>query len=210
MNTKDNLMKHINTKEMVFQDMPKEENTNFIWGDFINEQVIDDLTHLVNEEPYYLFTMDGRSNRGVDKNIKDSTDTYLPLLLNHPAIQNYLTALQEVLEKYLDKFPWAGAYEGFKIKKEINYQWYAPGGGFKVWHTERSGSSSEDQNRHLVYMTYLNDVPDGGTDWFHQSLYVPAQKGYTVIWPADWTHTHRGHVSETSEKAIVTGWYEFT
>ena len=59
-------------------------------------------------------------------------------------------------------------------------------------------------------MTYLNDVPDGGTEWFHQSLYVPAQKGYTVIWPADWTHTHRGRPSPTTEKQILTGWFEFT
>jgi len=29
----------------------------------------------------------------------------------------------------------------------------------------------------------------------------------TVIWPADFTHTHRGIVSKTQEKYIATGWY---
>ena len=59
-------------------------------------------------------------------------------------------------------------------------------------------------------MTYMNDVPDGGTEWFHQDKYVPAQRGYTVIWPSDWTHFHRGRVSNTSEKYIITGWFSFT
>jgi hypothetical protein len=37
----------------------------------------------------------------------------------------------------------------------------------------------------------------------------PAKKGLTMIWPTDWTHIHRGIVSETKEKMIVTGWYNF-
>ena len=200
----------MNTDEDFFlQEMPETPQTDFIWGDFIDEEIIDDVIHLVHEDTHYFQVREGRTGEGVDKNVKDSTDIYLPLAFNHIAIQNYLDALQEVLIKYIEKFPWADAYGEFTIKNNISYQWYAPGGGFKVWHTERTGSAPFAVNRHLVYMTYLNDVPDGGTDWIHQSLYVPAQKGYSVIWPADWTYTHRSHVSETSEKAILTGWYEF-
>ena len=61
-------------------------------------------------------------------------------------------------------------------------QHYPIGGGFKQWHTERSNSLPGNIYRHLVFMTYLNDVPDGGTEWYHQQRYVPAQRGYTVIW----------------------------
>ena len=38
---------------------------------------------------------------------------------------------------------------------------------------------------------------------------VEAKKGLTLIWPATWTHTHRGIVSNDKEKYIVTGWYSF-
>jgi hypothetical protein len=58
-------------------------------------------------------------------------------------------------------------------------------------------------------MTYLNDVPNGGTEWFHQDKYVEAQKGLTVIWPADWTHVHRGRVSHDHEKIVATGWFSY-
>jgi len=39
---------------------------------------------------------------------------------------------------------------------------------------------------------------------------VQPRKGLTLIWPADWTHHHRGVVSPTQEKYIITGWFSFT
>ena len=41
------------------------------------------------------------------------------------------------------------------------------------------------------------------------SLITPAKKGLTLIWPTDFTHTHRGMPSFKTEKEIVTGWYSF-
>ena len=64
-------------------------------------------------------------------------------------------------------------------------------------------------NRILVFMTYLNDVDDGGTDFKYQNLTSPAKKGLTMIWPSDFTHTHKGQISHTKEKYIVTGWVGF-
>ena len=63
--------------------------------------------------------------------------------------------------------------------------------------------------RLLVFMTYLNDVDDGGTDFLYQNLTTQAKKGKTIIWPAEWTHTHKGQISEKKEKYIETGWYNF-
>ena len=59
-------------------------------------------------------------------------------------------------------------------------------------------------------MTYLNDVEDGGTEFYYQKLKTKAKKGLTLIWPTDFTHTHRGIVSKTKEKYIVTGWFTLT
>ena len=56
-------------------------------------------------------------------------------------------------------------------------------------------------------MTFLNDVPNGGTMFKYQNITVPAKKGLTLIWPTDFTHTHKGEISKTHEKYIVTGWY---
>jgi hypothetical protein len=58
-------------------------------------------------------------------------------------------------------------------------------------------------------MTYLNDLDDGGTEFYHQKLTIKAEKGLTLIWPVDWTHLHRGQISYTKEKTITTGWLSF-
>ena len=94
------------------------------------------------------------------------------------------------------------------IKEPINLQHYAPNEGFFDWHCERSCHQSHQ--RALVFMTYLNDVNDGGeTEWYHQKLKVKAVKGKTVIWPTDFTHLHRGITSPTEHKYIATGWFSF-
>ena len=66
-----------------------------------------------------------------------------------------------------------------------------------------------DIKRHLVFMTYLNNVENGGTDFLYQNYTTKAIKGNTVIWPAAWTHTHKGQISKTEDKYIITGWYVF-
>ena len=58
-------------------------------------------------------------------------------------------------------------------------------------------------------MTYLNTVTDkGGTEFYHQEMTTDAIEGNTVIWSSDWTHTHRGIVTQET-KYIVTGWYTY-
>ncbi len=34
-------------------------------------------------------------------------------------------------------------------------------------------------------------------------------KGKTLIWPAEWTHAHKGEVLQSGLKYIVTGWMHY-
>ena len=92
------------------------------------------------------------------------------------------------------------------INDSMLIQHYKPGQGFRPWHSERSFMT---MNRQFVYMTYLNDVPDGGTHFYYQDLTIKAEKGKTIIWPADYTHIHKSQISNTSEKYIVTGGFSY-
>jgi hypothetical protein len=144
----------------------------------------------------------------IDKTIKDSLD--LVLDNNTELYDRYTTHLQSVIEKYIEKYQWCDKYAAWTILENINIQGYPPGGGYLDWHTERMDALFPGNNRHLVFMTYLNNVFDAGeTEFYYQKLKVQPRKGLTLIWPADWTHTHRGIKSETEEKCIVTGWFSF-
>ena len=124
--------------------------------------------------------------------------------------KKYVFELQNCLNQYVERFPFCNYYGAFSILENIKIQKYPPGGGYLDFHTERGSKESPNSSRHLVFMTYLNSIVDGGgTEFFHQNIIVNAEKGKTLIWPADWTHTHRGVSADNDEKIIVTGWYNF-
>jgi hypothetical protein len=83
-------------------------------------------------------------------------------------------------------------------------QRYKPGEGYYALHCE--AGSPANMMRVLAWMMYLNDVPDGGTHFSEQEFDCEAREGRLVMWPAYFTHMHRGIVSKTSTKYIVTGW----
>jgi prolyl 4-hydroxylase len=136
--------------------------------------------------------------------------TEIDLRENHKLCVEYANLLQNVVEEYIKVFPKCDEYSPWKISEPVKVQHYKPNEGFLEWHTERAFSVPPYSARHLVYMTYLNDVTDGGeTEFYHQKIKVQPKKGLTLIWPADWTYTHRGITSLTQEKYIVTGWFSF-
>lgn len=79
-------------------------------------------------------------------------------------------------------------------------------GGYHVWHHEQSSLDSND--RVLVWTIYLNDVEEGGeTEFLYQSKRIKAKKGKIVIFPAGFTHVHRGNPPLSGDKYILTGWW---
>lgn len=80
------------------------------------------------------------------------------------------------------------------------------GGGYHIWHHEHGPGY---MNRVLVYTIYLNDVFEGGeTELLYQHKRIPARMGTVCIFPANFTHTHRGNPPISNEKYILTGWVE--
>ena len=65
-------------------------------------------------------------------------------------------------------------------------------------------------HRVLAWMFYLNTITDGGGTYFdNYDLTMNAVQGRCVIWPAYWTHMHKGIVSKTETKYIATGWMNY-
>lgn len=83
-----------------------------------------------------------------------------------------------------------------------------PKGGFHVWHHEHSGNASS-MRRAVVWILYLTDHHgEGETEFLQQGLRVEPKAGRVVLWPAQYTHPHRGNPVYDSVKYIATGWFE--
>lgn len=185
---------------------------NFIRGYFLeNLNVCDYLISYFHKNP--------NKNQGqvfddqigkyiVKKNIKDSEDCLLEIFSDEYHI--YTAELQKCINQYIQEFPYCHNGCQWGLLEKINLQYYPPGGGFYQWHCERSSGNYPSSSRHLVFMTYLNDVTDEGyTEFWHQNARFQPKKGLTLLWPADWTYTHRGVTSTTQEKYIITGWLSY-
>jgi hypothetical protein len=123
-------------------------------------------------------------------------------------VKAYIDILYEFFKDYLEQFPFLASIMPRADVSSFNIQKYLPGGHFKLEHSERTAIINS--HRVLVWLTYLNDVEDGGTTTFtHQNLQVQPEKGKTVIWPAEWTHSHTGDVLNSGTKYICTGWMHF-
>jgi hypothetical protein len=116
--------------------------------------------------------------------------------------------LQTALDRYIAEYEYARRPMTFGLYPAYHLQHYEPGMAFHSFHSERG--AGDEIYRHLVWMVYLNDVTDeGGTEFYYQNLVTEPRAGRILIWPSDWTHTHRGIPSPTQDKYIVTGWLSF-
>jgi len=179
---------------------------NFIGGwysdDYEDITLFDDIIeyHKQNKNKHQGLIGDNYLNT----EIKDSTDCTLQ---SGDLFTRYHNYMQIVINSYIKKYPYSNYYHPWAYERYPNIQHYAPKQGFKSFHTERTYNN---ERRHLVYMTYLNTVEDGGeTEFFHQKVLIKPKKGLTIIWPVDWTFTHRGLISKTENKYIITGWFVY-
>ena len=188
---------------------------NFIYEDYISDLTIcDELVKWFhsNKKLHHPGKVGLHGKWIIDSKVKHSTDfgfNWHKERVEREVIDSYSTELQIILNRYLSAYGFANNVESFMISEPVQIQYYKPNEGYKELHFERDGNKLTI-SRHLVFQTYLNAVEDGGeTEFYYQDYKCRAVKGKTLIWPADWTHTHRGIVSPTEDKYIITGWYSF-
>jgi prolyl 4-hydroxylase len=177
---------------------PINELNNFIAGWYIDPELCDAIVQQ-GESDVSRFRSGIRQYRDCELNE-----------FNSDLQQRYCKELWHVIEEYKKIYP-------FCYQQIHRWGWTPPiiqrydlGKFYNDEHCENDGFK-ENINRHLVYMTFLNDIDDGGgTEFLIQGLTVKAEKGLTIIWPAGWTHYHRGVVSHTEIKYIMTGWLTFS
>ena len=138
----------------------------------------------------------------IDSKVKECLQLGIWPSCNDPSFVEYVKYLKVIIDLYAKKYPEVKQFQKFGIMETPQIQYYKPGQGFKLWHCERTTKNQ----RCLVFMTFLNDVPEGGTHFKYQKLTAPAEKGLTLIWPTDFTHTHKGQITKKHEKYILTGW----
>ncbi len=154
----------------------------------------------------------GVTTGGIDLNKKKRTDIkIIPNDLKEDkflVFKDYIEELHNCYLDYLAQWPFLRTVLKDIDIEPFNIGKYEPGDHFGVIHSERT--SQNTLHRFFAFMTYLNDVEDGGaTNFSHFKIKIKPKQGKTLIWPAEWTHAHSGEVVKSEKKYIVTGHLHF-
>lgn len=175
--------------------------------------------HLISE--FERLTISGAgSNRQQSENalrhVKNDMQAELNFRTNTVAPFNdqaasdvFFSGLQKCYNDYLAEF---STLNNDNIKcTTMKMQRTDPGGGYHIWHSEHGNGIFAD--RVLVYMVYLNSLlpEEGGeTEFLYQRKRIRPERNTMILWPAAFTHTHRGNtVLGDRSKYVVTGWFYY-
>ena len=115
----------------------------------------------------------------------------------------FLPKIKDPIDEYLKKFSVLGQ-ENLLIY-DTKAKKIPIGGGFHNWHYENTGL--QVSARKLVIQLYLNTIEEGGeTEFLYINKRIKAEQGRLIIFPAAFTHTHRGNPPIGQDKYIISTW----
>ena len=185
-------------------------NPNFIGSWIIEPTLCEEIIEYFEKNKHKQ--RQGTTTSGLNLETKNRQDITLSpnelILPENKIYKEYFEILFECYKDYNLQWPFLSGLVTHLDIGRFNIGKYIPGQHFQKTHCERSGLSS--LHRLFAFMTYLNNVEEGGSTYFnHYDLDIKPKKGLTIIWPAEWTHAHKGNMVNSGSKYIITGWLTF-
>tara|TARA_R110002012_G_scaffold316842_1_gene532387 strand:+ start:446 stop:1084 length:639 start_codon:yes stop_codon:yes gene_type:complete len=185
-----------------------------IYKNALSNKSCDYIMDCFNEFKEHVYV--GKTGSGVQKEKKDSLD--LNLLKFQNKLQDFLlkeikASLKTHISKYMEKYKLTGGDKEKLWKLFSIFPWSIHAkkyikntGGYHMFHSDDNASGASIY-RQLVCMYYLNTVSEGGeTEFYHQDLKIKPQKGALVVFPAFFTHLHKGNTPLSNDKYILNFW----
>ena len=193
------------------------ENFVGIYEDAFPLDYCNDVIKMFNQMQEQGFTKTRQELAMGEKTVKDDHAIWTSEFYGH---DTNLSSMHDAIGKKFNEVYWNECYAHYAnefapLKDSDTHgifgnkvQKTGIGQGYHVWHYE-SGTRVAC-HRLLTHIVYLNDVEEGGETellYFHKRFKPKA--GTMLIFPAAFTHTHRGNPPLSNEKYIITGWTEF-
>ena len=173
-----------------------------------NSFTSDECEEYINLIDHYILngviTKEDRSYHNTDHfSLNFNNDVSYNILSGDNLSMEFLPKIKDFVDEYLKKFSVLGQ------EKLLIYDTKAKkipiGGGFHNWHYENTGL--QVSARKLVIQLYLNTIEEGGeTEFLYINKRIKAEQGRLIIFPAAFTHTHRGNPPIGQDKYIVSTW----
>ena len=173
-----------------------------------NSFTSDECEEYINLIEHYIsngvITKEDRAYHNTDHfSLNFNNDVSYNILSGDNLSMEFLPKIKDLVGEYLKKFSVLGQ------EKLLIYDTKAKkipvGGGFHNWHYENTGL--QVSARKLVIQLYLNTIEEGGeTEFLYINKSIMEEQGRLIIFPAAFTHTHRGNPPIGQDKYIVSTW----
>jgi hypothetical protein len=150
-------------------------------------------------------------NNNLKKGLKYTGYSYNKLLLDKFVLdQDFLNFFKKIflkeLNSYKKLYPEIDLTASYWDLNELTFKKFNKGDCFSNFHSEHSLKHS---NRILSIQVYLS-THKCGTQFYRNKKLILSKKGRLAIFPAYFTHTHKGQVCpENMERFILTGYVNF-
>tara|TARA_R110002020_G_scaffold197356_1_gene398454 strand:- start:176 stop:730 length:555 start_codon:yes stop_codon:yes gene_type:complete len=135
----------------------------------------------------------------------------LEICLELKTLQDFFnlgSALRESINNFIKQYPLVNECIGrWKLDPFVQLMKYEPNQHYSKIHCENDGATKEGRMRVFAFTIFLNNIKTGGgTEFVHQKFVAKPVAGDFYIWPAHWTHLHKGVNAPKEKKYIITGW----
>jgi prolyl 4-hydroxylase len=103
-------------------------------------------------------------------------------------------------------FPIPGGYNVRSFREPIQIIRYKAGQKYNFHHDTPDENWKKEYGRTISIIVYLTDKFEGGGTEFVGATFKP-NKGEALVFPAGWTHPHKGQEVTSGEKIIAVSWY---
>ena len=187
-----------------------------IYPNVIPKEMCNYFINRFDEEDKMGKTYKGQAGNSVKLNVKDCKDltikydeeTHDFFDLVYAKFVDYVKYYNSSIDGFLYNEIIDDESSCFKPPKHaLMHVYEPPKQGYYVWHQDWQSNKEQLATRMLVGMTYLNDVEEGGeTEFYHQKLKIKPKQGTLVVFPAYFTHVHKGHEPISNKKYIINTW----
>ena len=189
------------------------EHDQFI-GHYINALPIEVCNRFI--EWYDLIESSGiatpamKDDPQMTKDFREDTVIQVPggltnqMFPNDDKFEHFWPVIKHCYEDYKERYKITVPVKAnnFKIHSVLPTQ------GYHAWHCEHSAYSPD---RSMAWMVCLQPAEEGGeTEFLFQSKRIKLDVGSLLIWPAGYTHKHRGNPPLKGRKIYITGWFHLS
>ena len=123
-----------------------------------------------------------------------------------PPLRPIYYAINKLKDSYIVKYPEVKFYLSDWDLEYVRFKWWKPGNHFSEWHSEHD---SVENKRVFSFLIYLSD--NDCSTMFKRYEDVETRAGRGIMFPAYFTHTHKGSICKKGlDRYLISGYYYFT